>query len=96
MSEQESPEERTERQIVVRQVTHWQVSWTEATRGEPGEFTVQLILDHGADEYVLRPTGQDTEVLSSLLDRAPDASFDLERKVLMFGTLARSGASRAA
>src|SRR3712207_7988004 len=42
-------EERTERQIQVRQVTQVQASWTEGQRGAPGAFTIQLILDNGAD-----------------------------------------------
>jgi hypothetical protein len=77
-----------ERQIQVRQVTHVQASWTEQGRGEPGAFTLQLILDHGADEYVLRPSAEDADVLVKLLARSTSASFDLERKVLMFGNLA--------
>lgn len=77
-----------ERQIEVRQVTHVQASWTEQERGAPGAFTVQLILDHGADEYVLRPTAEDTDVLVKLLARSSNATFDVDRKVLMFGNLA--------
>ena len=76
-----------ERQIQVRQVTHVQASWTEEERGAPGAFTVQLILDHGADEYVLRPTVEDTDVLVKLLARSSNATFDVDRKVLMFGNL---------
>jgi hypothetical protein len=76
-----------ERQIQVRQVTHVQASWTEEDRGAPGAFTVQLILDHGADEYVLRPTAEDTDVLVKLLARSSNATFDVDRKVLMFGNL---------
>jgi hypothetical protein len=77
-----------ERQIVVRQVTHVQASWAELDRGAPGVFTLQLILDHGADEYVLRPSATDADVLVKLLARSKSAAFDLERKVLMFGNLA--------
>ncbi|HET6682017.1 MAG TPA: hypothetical protein VFG84_12510 [Gemmatimonadaceae bacterium] len=77
-----------ERRIQVRQVTHVQASWTEAERGMPGAFTIQLILDHGADEYVLRPTASDAEVLMAMLRRAPNVMFDEERKVLMFGNVA--------
>jgi hypothetical protein len=77
----------TERQIQVRQVTHVQASWTEQERGAPGAFTLQLILDHGADEYVLRPTAEDAEVLVELLARSKNATFDLERKVLVFANL---------
>jgi hypothetical protein len=70
-------EQRTEEQIQVRQVTHVQASWTEQDRGGDGAFTFQLILDNGADEYVLRPTAEDADT----------AMFDLERKVLMFNNL---------
>jgi hypothetical protein len=77
-----------ERQIQVRQVTHLQASWTEQERGEPGAFTLQLVLDHGADEYVLRPTAADADILVKLLARSRSATFDLERKVLIFANLA--------
>jgi hypothetical protein len=77
-----------ESQIQVRQVTHVQASWTEQERGGEGAFTLQLILDHGADEYVLRPSAQDADVLVKLLARSKNAAFDLERKVLIFGNLA--------
>ena len=84
-----SPRETTpaERQIQVRQVTHAQASWTEQERGAPGAFTLQLVLDHGADEYVLRPSAEDTDVLVKLLARSKSAAFDLERKVLIFANL---------
>ena len=84
-----SPRESTpaERQILVRQVTHVQASWTEEDRGSPGAFTLQLILDHGADEYVLRPSAEDADVLVKLLSRSKSATFDLERKVLIFANL---------
>ena len=80
-------DERTERQIQVRQVTQVQASWTEQERGADGAFTIQLILDNGADEYVLRPTADDAEVLLHLLEAADHASFDLDRKVLIFGNI---------
>jgi hypothetical protein len=81
-------EQRTEDQIRVRQVTHVQASWTERERGEAGAFTFQLILDNGADEYMLRPTAEDADVLVSLFKRSDSASFDLDRKVLIFNNLA--------
>lgn len=76
-----------EREIKVRQVTHVQASWTEEDRGTAGAFTFQLILDNGADEYVLRPTAEDADVLMELFSRSANAMFDVERKVLMFGNL---------
>jgi hypothetical protein len=48
---------------------------------------VQLILDHGAEEYVLQPTAEDARVQIELLKQAGDAYFDLERKVLIFGNV---------
>lgn len=81
-------EQRTEDQIQVRQVTHVQASWTQEERGAPGAFTLQLILDNGVDEYVLRPTAEDADLLLELFERSESAHFDLDRKVLMFNSLA--------
>jgi hypothetical protein len=80
-------EQRAEQQIVIREVTQVQASWTEGERGAPGAFTLQLILDNGADEYVLRPTTDDADVLLRLIERSDKAVFDLERKVLIFGSI---------
>ena len=80
-------EQRTEQQIKVRQVTEVQASWTELGRGEPGSFTIQLILDNGAEEYVILPTAEDTKVLIELLEKTETLYFDLERQVLMFGNI---------
>jgi hypothetical protein len=83
-------ERRTEEQILVRQVTHVQASWAERERGEPGAFTFQLILDQGADEYVLRPSAEDAEVLLRLFQSSAGAMFDRARKLLMFSDLSIS------
>lgn len=80
-------EQRTEQQIKVRQVTEVQASWTELGRGESGSFTIQLILDNGAEEYVILPTAEDSEVLMELLEKTETLYFDLERQVLMFGNI---------
>ncbi len=80
-------EQITERKILIREVTQVQASWTETERGAPGAFTLQLILDNGADEYVLRPTADDAGVLLQLIQRSDQAVFDLERKVLIFGSI---------
>jgi hypothetical protein len=84
-------EQRTEREIKIREVTDYQAAWSERERGAAGAFTVQLILDHGVEEYVLRPTAEDAEVLVALLRGAEKVYFDLERKVLMFGNQSVSG-----
>ena len=80
-------EQRTEQQIKVRQVTEVQASWTERGRGEPGSFTIQLILDNGAEEYVILPTAEDSKVMLRLLEMAETVYFDLDRKVLVPGTI---------
>jgi len=84
----DTQEQRLEEQIQVRQVTHVQASWTEEERGNSGAFTLQLILDNGVDEYILRPTAEDADVLLELLRRSSSPTFDLERKVLMFDSIA--------
>ena len=87
MEDQSDRERRTEEQLFVRQVTHIQASWSERERGAPGAFTIQLILDHGADEFVLRPTAEDAEVLLRLFEMSSSASFDGARKVVIFSDL---------
>ena len=83
----EAAEERTEQEIKVRQVTDYQASWTEEERGGPGSFTFQLILDNGAEEYVIRPTVGDAKVIRKLLNKSKALTFDLERKVLIFSNI---------
>jgi len=78
-------EQRTEHEIQIREVTDYQATWVERERGAPGAFTIQLILDHGVEEYVIVPTAEDAEVLMALFKGAERVTFDLERKVLMFG-----------
>jgi hypothetical protein len=87
MDEREARDARTEERIQVRRVTQLHAAWTEAERGAPGAFTLQLILDDGADAYILRPTAEDLAVLQTLWRQSASVMFDLGRKVLMFGTL---------
>ncbi len=80
-------EQDIEQHIRVRQVTDVQASWTETERGEHGLFTIQLILDDGAEEYVLRPTPDDAKVMLKLFQRSETVYFDLDRKVLIPGDI---------
>jgi hypothetical protein len=84
-------EQRTQSAIKVRQVTDYQASWTEEERGGSGSFTVQLILDDGAEEYVLQPNVKDMKVIQDLLNSAGSVFFDLERKVLIPNNLPTGG-----
>ena len=80
-------EQNVEQNIKVRQVTDVQASWMETERGEHGLFTIQLILDDGAEEYVLRPTAEDAKVMLKLFERSEAVYFDLDRKVLIPGDI---------
>ena len=86
--QQETKEQREktmEESYVVRQVTHVQASWAELERGKPGLFALQLILDNGADVYVIQPHAEDMKPLLRLFREAPHPMFDKQRKLLMFG-----------
>ena len=88
MSDQRDQQQsQIQTRILVRQVTNYQASWVEQARGEEGKFTIQLILDSGAEEYILNVDSDDMEPLLKLLGRSKHTSFDLERKVLMFSNL---------
>lgn len=87
MSDQDQASEQLERRYKVRQVTHIQASWTEQGRGESGKFTLQLILDNGVEEYILDLDEDDVEPLLKLFEKSSHTTFDLDRKVLMFGNL---------
>ena len=80
-------EQHTEQQITVRQVTNVHANWSEQQRGEEGKFSFQLVLDDGADEYAIRPSAEDADVLMELFGMSSTMYFDVERKVLIFGTL---------
>jgi hypothetical protein len=76
-------ERNVEQQIRVRRVTDVHANWNEEERGEPGKFSLQLILDDGAEEYAIRPAAADTKVILKMLSSAETVSFDLTNKVLI-------------
>jgi hypothetical protein len=78
----------TEQHIKVRKVTHWQPTFTAEAPGEPGVYTFQLILDHGAEESILVLTESDADNLFDWLTASKDVYYDMERRVLIFGTRA--------
>ena len=85
MTDQHQQEQQTESAIKVRQVTEVHSNWNEEQRGEEGKFSFQLILDNGAEEYVIRPTNEDADVLVDLFEQTDTVYFDMERRVLIFG-----------
>ena len=91
MADKPAAERNVEQQIKVRQVTDVHANWNEEERGAPGKFSFQLILDDGAEEYAIRPPAEDADALMDLFSMSETIYFDLERKVLIFGTISLGG-----
>ena len=91
MSEKPAAEQQTEQQIKVRQVTDVHANWNEEERGAPGNFSFQLILDNGAEEYAIRPPAEDADALMDLFAMSETMYFDLERQVLIFNNISLGG-----
>jgi hypothetical protein len=84
-------EQNTEQSIMVRQVTDLHANWSEQERGGPGKFSYQLILDNGAEEYVIRPEAEDADVLIELFKLTDKIYFDVSRQFLIFGNIPVGG-----
>jgi hypothetical protein len=76
----------TDDSIKVRQVSHYQFSWVAGEAGQPGTYTLQLVLDQGAWEEVLTLDPDDADNLQDLLVGAGTVFYDVGRRTLMFGT----------
>jgi hypothetical protein len=81
----------TDDSLRVRQLTHYQFSWTAADGGEDGVWTLQLVLDEGAWEEVLTISADDADNLQDVLKNTGNVFYDVDRRVLMFG-VTRTGA----
>ena len=82
----EVPQPVTDDSIKVRQLTHYQFSWVAGEPGQPGTYTLQLVLDQGAWEEVLTLDPDDADNLQDLLSDAGIVYYDVPRRTLMFGT----------
>lgn len=76
--------QNADERIMVRKVTDVHANWSEQGEGEPGKFSIQLVLDNGAVEQVARPTAQATKVFLKLIADAENVYYDLERRVTVF------------
>lgn len=79
--------EKSESRIQVRQVTDVHANYSEQGEGRDGKYSLQLILDHGAEERVIRPTAEDADAMMELLERSKSLYFDLSNGVLLFNDL---------
>lgn len=75
----------TDDSLKVRELSHYQFSWTAGESGGPGIWTLQLVLDEGAWEEVLTLTADDADNLQDTLANTDRVFYDIERRVLMFG-----------
>lgn len=75
----------TDDSLRVRQLTHYQFSWTAGEGGRDGIWTLQLVLDEGAWEEVLTVTAEDADNLQDTLKNTKSVYYDVGRRVLMFG-----------
>jgi hypothetical protein len=76
----------TDDSIRVRQLSHYQFTWIAGDAGNPGTWTLQLVLDEGAWEEVLTIDADDADNLQDLLSTAETVYYDVGRRTLMFGT----------
>jgi len=81
----------TDDSLRVRQLSHYQFSWIAGEPGEDGTWTLQLVLDEGAWEEVLTVSDDDAATMNAMLSRTKTVFYDIDRRVLMFGTT-RTGA----
>lgn len=73
--------------IQVRQVTDIHANWSEQGEGVDGKFSLQLILDDGAEERVIRPTAEDADAMMEIIEMADSLYFDLSNGVFLFRDL---------
>ena len=70
--------------IKVRQVTNVHANWSAQETGQPGKFSFQLVLDNGAEEYLVRPAAEASKVFLKLIEDANAIYVDTERGVVIF------------
>jgi len=75
----------TDDSITVRELSHHQFRRVAGEPGQPGTYTLQLVLDEGAWEEVLTLDPDDADNLQDLLEGSDTVHYDVERRVLMFG-----------
>ena len=78
---------RSEELIHVRKVTNVHANWSAHGSDEPGKFSFQLILDDGAEEYLIRPDASACKVLLKLLRDSETVTVDQSRGVVIFSSV---------
>ena len=83
-------EQNTEQTIQVRQVTDIHANWSYDGELEDGKFSYQLILDNGAEEAVVMPSTESTDVLEELIQDAEALFWDTQNQVLILSKIKSS------
>jgi hypothetical protein len=73
--------------IRVRKVTNVHANWSAHERDQPGKFSFQLILDDGAEEALIRPSAEASDVLKDLIDESGEIFYDTSRSVVIFNSV---------
>ncbi|MGL4173637.1 MAG: hypothetical protein ACRCTR_06140 [Actinomycetota bacterium] len=76
----------TDNSLQVRQLSHYQFSWTAGDAAASGTWTLQLVLDQGAWEEVLTVDADDADNLQDVLSSSKTVFYDIGRRALIFGT----------
>jgi hypothetical protein len=76
--------ELTDDDLRVRQLSHYQLSWTAGESGANGTWTLQLVLDERVWEEVLTITADDEQPAGRVED-TKNEFYDIGGRVLMFG-----------
>lgn len=77
--------------ILVRKITEVHANYSAHADHEPGIFSLQLILDDGAEEHLILPSPDATKVALRLLRASDSAYFDLEKRIISLGKIAEKG-----
>jgi hypothetical protein len=80
MAKKDTADER----IQVRKVTDLHANWSDQGELKPGKFSLQFILDNGAEEELVMPTAPDAKVLIKLLSSSNSVYYDVSRGAVVF------------
>lgn len=77
--------------IKLRKITNIHSNWSDQGELTDGKFSFQFILDNGAEEALVMPTNEDSDVLMDLFGASSELYFDTERRVIIFNGVSASG-----
>ena len=76
-----------DQRILVREISEVHGNYSVHGDQEAGIFSLQLILDDGAEEHLVLPSAEATKVVLRLLRSVDAAYFDTEKRVITLGRI---------